>query len=268
MPFTFAHPAAVAPIYEKVKSHVDLTALILGSMAPDFEYFIRFKPLGLIGHGVLGMLYFNLPLCILFAYIFHKIVKRQLIIHMPKPLDDFLIKNCLLPYNNWCLKSVRDFVVFSYSAIIGMVTHVLWDGFTHKGAFFVSKIAVLTTKVSILGRGIPVYKLLQHGSTALGFIIIYIWAYKKYVANKVRLQNSYEYKEYNISVKEKIMYIFTLLTISIIVVGMTGYLLKIDSIAGNIGTIIITIINGTITGIVVSSVMYKKTSSKKAMDDI
>lgn len=39
MPFTFAHPAAVLPFSKKQVNYISVTALILGSMAPDFEYF-------------------------------------------------------------------------------------------------------------------------------------------------------------------------------------------------------------------------------------
>ena len=42
MPFTFAHPAIVLPFYKKPK-FFSMTTLIIGSMSPDFEYFLRMK---------------------------------------------------------------------------------------------------------------------------------------------------------------------------------------------------------------------------------
>ena len=42
MPFTFAHPAIVLPFYKKPK-FFSMTTLIIGSMSPDFEYFLRVK---------------------------------------------------------------------------------------------------------------------------------------------------------------------------------------------------------------------------------
>ena len=50
MPFTFAHPAAVIPFCKK-HQYVSVTALVLGGMAPDFEYFLHFRPYGIIGHA-------------------------------------------------------------------------------------------------------------------------------------------------------------------------------------------------------------------------
>lgn len=56
MPFTLAHPAAV--VFFKNKKF-NLTALILGSMAPDFIYFLNFRPYGNLGHQILGFFILN-----------------------------------------------------------------------------------------------------------------------------------------------------------------------------------------------------------------
>ncbi len=89
MPFTFAHPAAVLPFVKKHSKHISVTALILGSMAPDFEYFLHFRPYGVIGHTWLGFLYLNLPLVFLLAYIYHYILKKSFITHLPKPFAGY-----------------------------------------------------------------------------------------------------------------------------------------------------------------------------------
>lgn len=60
MPFTFAHPAIVLSFGIKKTKYLDLTALVIGSMAPDFEYFI----------------YFNLPIVFIVAYIYQCILKE------------------------------------------------------------------------------------------------------------------------------------------------------------------------------------------------
>lgn len=53
MPFTFAHPAAVLPFAKKHSKHISVTALILGSMAPDFEYFYTLDRMVLLAiHGL------------------------------------------------------------------------------------------------------------------------------------------------------------------------------------------------------------------------
>jgi hypothetical protein len=54
MPFTLVHPIVTIPIR---KYGFPLSALIIGSMTPDFNYFI-FPKLS-VGHTLLGQFYFN-----------------------------------------------------------------------------------------------------------------------------------------------------------------------------------------------------------------
>ncbi|USG68041.1 DUF4184 family protein [Brevibacillus ruminantium] len=173
MPFTFAHPAIVLPFY-RVR-WLSFSALIFGSMAPDFEYFLRLRPYSTISHTVAGLFLFDLPMVFLLAFLFHFIVKRSLVAHLPAPLDRGLHSLANRP---WQLGSFRSFVVFAYSALIGSFSHVAWDAFTHDGAFFVQRISLLQQKVVMAGWEIPVYKLLQHGSTLGGLLLIalFTWA--------------------------------------------------------------------------------------------
>lgn len=75
MPLTFAHPAAVLPFSRKSK-YIHFPALVLGSMAPDFEYFLRGQPIGAIGHTFSGFLTYNLPLVIFFYLVYHFFVHQ------------------------------------------------------------------------------------------------------------------------------------------------------------------------------------------------
>ena len=62
---------------------------------------------------------------------------------------------------------VERFFVFCYSALFGMLTHVVWDAFTHKTGYFVMKIPLLQREL----HSIPVYKYM-HGSTCIGFLLL------------------------------------------------------------------------------------------------
>ncbi len=48
MPFTFSHPAIVLPFLKK--KHFSATALVVGTMSPDLEYFFRMKIQSEISH--------------------------------------------------------------------------------------------------------------------------------------------------------------------------------------------------------------------------
>ncbi|MCT4605877.1 MAG: DUF4184 family protein [Marinisporobacter sp.] len=246
MPFTFSHPAIVIPIKNKFDKYVDFTALVLGSMAPDFEYFLRFKPMGTIGHTIEGFFYLNLPLCFMIAYLFHYIVKKPFILNMPKPIDGWFhhMVNC-----RWAIKSIRDFFVFGYSAITGMFSHVLWDGFTHNGGMFVKRIPLLTKYICFIDYQIPVYKFFQHGSTLIGFMIIVIYFYRNRDLGKRNF--------YHIPSKTKLVYYFSIfcITMGISIYRMIwileGLHLKF------IGSYIVTFINSGMIGILIVSLFFR-----------
>lgn len=169
MPFTCAHPAAVAPLATKRRPWLDATGLIIGSMAPDFEYFIHFKAQAIVGHTPMGCLYLNLPLAFAAAYLWHRIVKRPLVRSLPSCAGP-----CVAPLyrGQWRMQSVKDMLVFASSALIGMFTHIAWDAWTHPDGFFVAIIPALSHTFSVLGIRVAVYQALQQGSTLLGLWIV------------------------------------------------------------------------------------------------
>ncbi|MFC7681206.1 DUF4184 family protein [Paenibacillus sp. GCM10028914] len=191
MPLTFAHPAAVLPFSRKSK-YVHFSALVLGSMSPDFEYFLRGQPLGEIGHTFRGFLYFNLPLVIVIYFIYHTFIHRTLVNHLPVVLQD---SNSRRPNYS----GVLSVIVFFYSALIGMLTHIVWDSFTHKNGFMVTELPILAHTFNISSYDIPIYKLLQHGSTLLGLCIILIYVY-------VRASLSREHNMMKVSPKQKVYF--------------------------------------------------------------
>lgn len=230
MPFTLAHPSIVLPFKSK---YFNLTALILGSMAPDFIYFLLFSPSSNLGHTMIGFILFNLPMCFLINYVFFKYMKDMIIWSMPKCISDRYMY--ITKYeNNICNKA--DLLKFVYSALIGMMTHILWDSFTHETGFFVSKISMLSMNIELLQRNIPIYKILQHGSTIVGFIIIFIYLYNIRDKYKYRYINTLNRKLIRISLL--IVFIITMST-SILVFYKLGLYI-------GIGRLVVTLINSII----------------------
>ncbi|MEK5231375.1 DUF4184 family protein [Lysinibacillus sp. FSL K6-0232] len=171
MPLTFAHPAAVLPFSRKSK-YIHFSALVLGSMAPDFEYFVRGRPIAEIGHSLTGFFMFNLPLIMLFYIIYRVCISQSLMQHLPRWLQD-------ITYQPLTKSKLINVIIFSYSALLGMLTHVVWDSFTHQHGFMVTKLTILSQTIQIGGFQIPIYKLLQHGSTLLGIALIIGYVYKR-----------------------------------------------------------------------------------------
>lgn len=242
MPFTLSHPAIVLPFGMKKNKYVDFTALVIGSMAPDFEYFLHFRPYRTIGHSFLGQLYFNLPLILILALVFHYIIKEPMITNLPKP---FCNNYYYIARDKWKLNSVLRIIVFIYSALIGAFSHIFWDGFTHSTGFFVEKFHVLREYIDIAGIRLPVYNLLQHLSSIMGLIAIFLFIiYKRDKNSHMGVKNA---------TANKIIYWSGVILITIFVMiikrMLTGKYL--------IASLIITSINGFFIGLIIMSILIK-----------
>ncbi len=246
MPFTFAHPAAVMPLTSKYSKYFDTSALILGSMAPDFEYFIRFKAMSTIGHSLKGFISLNMILVFIIAIVWDKYIKRALILSLTPILSRYTY---FMLYNNLRLSSLKDICRFIISALIGMISHVFWDAFTHRGAYFVSRISLLSTKINILGLDLPLYKILQHTSTIIGFLIIIIYIY---LAHRRQV-----YSIPRINLSKKIMYWLSTMLITLIVFGFR-ILYTMESLSlAYFGIYIVSLISSGLIGIIITSFAYK-----------
>lgn len=169
MPFTFAHPMYAVPVKRIVPRYFSVTGLVLGSMAPDFEYFIMLEPFQYVGHTVWGLLLEAIPLCVLFALLFHLIMKEQLARHLPAWRDMDLRAMALI--SRWRLTTVGAWFIFISSVTIGFGSHVLVDSFTHQGGWDVQQFPLLQAAAA----GIPIYKWVQHSLSLLGLAIEGYW---------------------------------------------------------------------------------------------
>ncbi|AWA30355.1 DUF4184 domain-containing protein [Flavobacterium magnum] len=172
MPFTFSHPAIVLPLAYLPKKSFSLTALIVGSMAPDFEYFLRMRVNGTYGHTVAGMFWFDLPLGILLALAFHNLVREALISNLPSHLQG---RFAIYAKADWNAYFREHFIVVICSMLIGVASHLFWDSFTHEHGYFVQRISILK---QIAIQCFPWYRILQHLSTLSGALVICFAIYK------------------------------------------------------------------------------------------
>ncbi len=226
MPLTFAHPAAILPFSRK-SNYIYFFAMVLGSMAPDFEYFLRGQPLGEVGHTFTGFVFLNLPLVIIIYFLYHTFVHQTFENHLPVFLQD-TFTNPLHGHKGWKV------VVFCYSALFGMLTHVVWDSFTHINGFMVRNFPMFTQSYSLYGFDIPFYKFLQHGSTLLGITCIIV--YMIYRALRYKKQNNS-----TIYAKEKLIFGSVLFLLTVVNVWL-WYLLSYVSIS-NYGVMVVRIID-------------------------
>ncbi|MEJ8802155.1 DUF4184 family protein [Pontibacter sp. H249] len=174
MPFTFSHPAAVLPLTLLPRQWYSLTGLVIGSMVPDFEYFLRMRVRSEYSHTIGGLFWFDLPLAILLAFVFHHLVRNPLIDNSPR----FIISR-VESYRGFDFTTYfkRKWLVVIASILVGAASHLLWDSFTHEHGFFVDAIPSLSSSILIGSWQLPVYKVLQHSSTVVGgfLIVLAVW---------------------------------------------------------------------------------------------
>jgi hypothetical protein len=132
MPFTFSHPALVLPFYAMGRKYLSLSGLVMGSIAPDFEYFFRMKKgVSQYSHTLAGVLYFNLPLSLLLLFLFHGFIRRPLVLHLPP----WLFKRFYFYHSfQWSPYFKTKWIRVVVSVLAGATTHLGWDWLTHTNA--------------------------------------------------------------------------------------------------------------------------------------
>jgi hypothetical protein len=169
VPFTPAHAAAALPFR---RTRLIPSALVIGTLAPDFEYFIRFKLGSAFGHTVRGALLFALPVALVVLWLFHRYVKVPLVSVLPNSLESRLI-----PYlERFRFFGLSRFLLIVFSILLGIATHIVWDSFTHQRMWLYGHWSFLRQSSTIPFLG-PIRNctLLQHSSTILGMGFLTLW---------------------------------------------------------------------------------------------
>jgi len=173
MPFTPSHAALVLPFVRISPRYVSATGLVVGSMAPDFEYFFRMSSDAEFGHMLTGLLLFDLPVTVLLALAFHLVAKHRLISHLPVFLQTRLQPLRQLDFVAY-LKA--NALAFMASALLGAASHIFWDGFTHGDGYFVSRLSFYDHRyVPFEGVRYPLWYALQNISSYAGIVIVMIY---------------------------------------------------------------------------------------------
>ncbi len=234
MPFTFSHPAVILPLTYLPKKWISLTALIIGSLIPDFEYFIRMKPFSLYSHTLGGVFWFDLPLAILLAFIFHNTVRNSLYNNLPA---FFQIRFANFKSFDWNSYFRQNWVVVIISVLIGAFSHLLWDSFTHETGYFVERYSLLSNKISLGSFTVPVYKIMQHGSTLVGGLILLLVIFKLPKSKREVYKISWQY--------------WITFAVIVVLVLMTRFLLGLDYRL--YGQVIVTFISAVMIALILTA---------------
>ncbi len=173
MPFTLSHAAAALPF----RRRLIVSALVVGTLAPDFEYFLRLSSEDRFGHAGLGIFTFTLPSALLVLWIFHALIKVPVVALLPDPLQRRLSTHLY----GFRFGPARRFVLIVVSILVGIATHLLWDSFTHPAAWVYDHLSFLQQPLHLPILGwVGYYKVLQLLSTLFGLTVLLFWFVRWY----------------------------------------------------------------------------------------
>ncbi len=169
MPFTISHVAAVLPFSRCLARWRLLSAAVIGSMVPDFGWFMPWRPARFETHSTLSLFTFALPVGLAAFWVFQRLLKAPLLELLPNAA-----------YSRWRpfaapadLSSPLQWLLAACGVLGGAVTHLVWDAFTHEGARGVRMLPVLDASMLQVGRHhLMGARLMQDGSSLLGLIVV------------------------------------------------------------------------------------------------
>jgi hypothetical protein len=169
MPFTFSHIAAVLPLLRNRKIRWSATGLVLGSITPDFEKFLRLSAHNGHSHSWASLFYFSCPMALGLAFLFHGVVRNPLIAYLPRALRQRLVR---FQRFNWAQYFRRHYGRVLASVLLGAVSHLSWDSFTHRNGEMVTYWPLLQAHWHIGPLWFPTFVALNLLSSVVGIALV------------------------------------------------------------------------------------------------
>ncbi|MFJ4470456.1 DUF4184 family protein [Streptomyces sp. NPDC089424] len=177
MPFTLSHAAAVLPVVRPDgtgRGALVPAVLVAGSFAPDMTYYLASAlsgamEFGAVTHSFAGV--FTVDVIIAWALVWlWLLVREPLVALLPSRRRRRVaaLVRCGAPRGR-----VRPALVARWyvSAVLGGLTHVVWDAFTHPGRWGMRLFPVLGEEIA----GAPLYWILQYGGSAVAAVVIAVF---------------------------------------------------------------------------------------------
>ena len=165
MPVTFlAHQAPVLPIARRWPESTDGIALVVGSMAPDMAYVLNGSRFSVWAHAFPAAVLFCVPVTLAVSWLIARVVSPVFWDHLP-PAGPLRLRD----YRGMSVHRFR-WAVAAVSALIGALSHVLLDHFTHEWGWFAQHLDWYNTVVldDFLGREWTVFRIVQYAGHVVG----------------------------------------------------------------------------------------------------
>jgi hypothetical protein len=169
MPFTVSHIAAVLPGHRPLTRARVFTAAVIGSMVPDFGLLVPGFMARWETHGIAALLTFCLPVG-LAAYWLTLLLIRPAMLEVV-PNGAYLRLRAAYPPAS--IGRIGAWLRAAAALLLGAITHLIWDAFTHENARGVRMFPLLTDYgPEMAGHPLHLYRWLQYGSSLVGLAVI------------------------------------------------------------------------------------------------
>jgi uncharacterized protein DUF4184 len=170
MPFTLSHPAVVLALR---RTGLPVAGMVAGTMAPDVPMFLPGRVGYHLTHSLAGVVTADLLLGVVGVAVWVLLVRDALVDTAPAAVRERL--DPVAPY------STRQWALLPVAVVLGAVTHVTWDLFTHPGRWGVRHVTWLQTE----HLGVQGAHWAQTVSTLGGLALVVAWS-AHHVASRPR----------------------------------------------------------------------------------
>lgn len=150
------------------RAHV-FSAAVIGSMVPDFDLLAPVFPSRVETHSLVGLFSFCLPVGLIAYWLTMVLIKPAMLEIVPDGAYERVREaDAALPRS-----SLRSWSYAALVILLGAVTHLIWDAFTHEHAGGVRMFPVLRDYGPELdGHTLQLYVWLQYGSSVVGLMVV------------------------------------------------------------------------------------------------
>ena len=172
MPFTVSHAAAVLPFTRPLARWRVLSAALMGSMVPDFHIFAPWRMDRFETHSFMALFTFSLPVGLLGYWLFQYLIKVPLIELLP----DGAFARWQASGGPAPIESLKQWMLAASGVLVGALTHLIWDAFTHEGARGVRMLPIQDEGFFYFGHHhLPFARAMQDASSLIGLVLVVIF---------------------------------------------------------------------------------------------
>jgi len=139
-------------------------------------------------HSWSGVLWIDTPLALLLTFLFHFVVRNHLINNAPISFQRRLNR---YTYFNWFSYFKKRWSIIIICVVIGICSHLIWDGFTHESGYFVQHLPFLLASVPVGSFRLEVPMLLQVLSSMMGALVVYYALWQLPVNKNITINTNY-----------------------------------------------------------------------------